>query len=82
MQRIKQIDKRTGKIKRDLEQIDEMCPGSISLQYQDAEIKSYPYHQLNSVVGAKKAIRVREQKEPENDNETSRELQILQSTLR
>ncbi len=48
MQRIKQIDRRIEKIKRELEQIDEMRPGSISLQYQDAENKSYPYHQLLS----------------------------------
>ncbi len=54
MQRIKQIDKRIEKIKRELEQIDEMRPGSISLQYRDAETKSYPYHQLNWVAGAKK----------------------------
>jgi hypothetical protein len=54
MQRIKQIDKRIEKIKRELEQIHEMRPGSISLQYRDAETKSYPYHQLNWVAGAKK----------------------------
>ncbi|ASJ74645.1 DUF6788 family protein [Granulosicoccus antarcticus] len=54
MQRIKQIDKRIERIKRDLEQIDEMRPGSISVQYRCAETKSYPYHQLNWVIGAKK----------------------------
>jgi hypothetical protein len=54
MQRIKQIDRRIAKIKRELEQIDDMRPGSISLQYRDAKTKSYPYHQLNWVVGAKK----------------------------
>ena len=54
MQRIKQIDKRIVRIKRELEQIEEMRPGSISLQYRDAETKSYPYHQLNWVSGAKK----------------------------
>lgn len=31
-----------------------MRPGSISLQYRDAETKSYPYHQLIWVSGAKK----------------------------
>ena len=54
MQRIKQIDKRIVRIKQELEQIEEMRPGSISLQYRDAETKSYPYHQLNWVAGAKK----------------------------
>lgn len=54
MQRIKQIDRRIEKIKRELGKIDEMRPGSISLQYRDADTQSYPYHQLNWVVGAKK----------------------------
>lgn len=44
MQRLKQIDRR----------IEEMRPGSVSLQYRDAKTQSYPYHQLNRVVGAKK----------------------------
>ena len=54
MQRIKQIDKRIEKIKRELSQIDEMRPGSISIQFRDAQTESYPYHQLNWQSGAKK----------------------------
>lgn len=54
MQRIRQIDRRIEKIKRELEQIDEMRPGSISRQYRDAQTKSYPYHQLNWAAGTKK----------------------------
>lgn len=54
MQRIKQIDRRIDKIKRELEQIHEMRPGSISVQYREAETQSYPYNQLNWMAGAKK----------------------------
>ncbi len=54
MQRLKQIDRRIEKIKQQLNQVGDMRPGSVSLQYRDARTEKHPYHQLNWIVGAQK----------------------------
>jgi hypothetical protein len=54
MQRLKQIDSRIEKIKQQLNQVGDMRPGSVSLQYRDAKTEKHPYHQLNWIVGSNK----------------------------
>ncbi|MCP4550481.1 MAG: hypothetical protein GY834_00240 [Bacteroidetes bacterium] len=51
--RLKQIEKRIEKIKKELCEIDEMRPGSLTKQYKDPANKKGPYHQLSYTLAMK-----------------------------
>ena len=51
--RLKQIEKRIGKIKEQLCAIDEMRPGSLTKQYKDPANHQGPYYQLSYTLAMK-----------------------------
>jgi len=45
--KVKQIEERIGRLKRELDQLGPMRPGSISRQYRDPQQRKRPFYQIN-----------------------------------